>query len=147
MDVWSCYSALPAYFGGKSRLAPMIFSLLQEALLRSAWSSRRLLDPFLGRGAVSLYAKAQGFEVLCNDLARRSTVIGRGLIANGSTRLTITDLGRLLGEPTAAYDSLAEDCFSPWVFPKAHARLLDRTLHNIDLEEPKRSLATVLVTK
>jgi 16S rRNA G966 N2-methylase RsmD len=148
MRVWYGFSALPAYLGGKRRLAPLILALLEQLLPQREWRGKQFLDPFLGGGAVSLYAKAQGFNVACNDLALRSAVIGRGLIANSSVRLSPGDISRLLSAPEGDIASVVEQRFSPSVFPKAHARLLDRTLHNLQgFKEPRRSLATILVIK
>ena len=43
----------------------------------------------MGGGSVALGAKALGFgEVLANDLAARSAIVGRALIENSSRRLT-----------------------------------------------------------
>ena len=142
------YQALPAYFGGKRRLSPLVFSLLQELVPQQSWPGMQLLDPFLGGGSVSLYAKAQGFEVTCNDLALRSAAIGRAFIANPQVRLTPADIAQLLKPADEAYRRLAEERYTPSVFPKAHARLLDLALHNVEtLPEPRRSLALVLLIK
>ena len=88
----SYFAALPAYFGGKRRLCPLIFALIAEVLPRTEWARAALLDPFCGGGAVSLHAKAQGFEVVASDLSERSTVVARALIANSSTRLARNDI-------------------------------------------------------
>jgi len=69
--------ALPPYFGGKQRLLKHIFGLIPPSSQAPV-----LADAFLGGGSVSLFAKAMGYKVLCNDLAERSAVIGRGLIEN-----------------------------------------------------------------
>jgi hypothetical protein len=146
--MWSGFQALPAYFGGKRRLVHLIFALLAHALPRETWRQSVFLDPFLGGGSVSLLAKAQGFHVICNDVALRSAVVGRGLIANETRKLSPADLVRLLAPPAGAHKRLAEERYSPSVFPKPHARLLDRAIANLpELSEPARSLATVLVIK
>ena len=67
------FRALAPYLGGKRRLAPVIFGLLQEVLPRSAWPTARLLDPFCGAGAVALYGKAQGFHVIAGDIMSPGT--------------------------------------------------------------------------
>ncbi len=81
----SFFQALPAYFGGKRRLCPLIFALLGDVLRREAWREATFVDPFCGGGAVALYAKAQGFDVTASDLAERGAVMARALIANSST--------------------------------------------------------------
>jgi hypothetical protein len=76
--VWNQFRALPAYFGGKRRLVRLIFAALNTVVPRPKWSGLRFVDPFLGGGSVSLFAKAQGFRVACNDLAFRSALVGHG---------------------------------------------------------------------
>jgi hypothetical protein len=112
------YGALPAYFGGKRRLAPIVFALLQEVIPSQQWRGKRLLDPFLGGGSISLQAKAQGFQVCCNDLALRSAVVGRAFIANDFVKLTPADLAHLLKRPNEPCDRFAEEKYSPSVFPR-----------------------------
>ncbi|AYO30610.1 hypothetical protein D2962_08230 [Biomaibacter acetigenes] len=83
--------ALPPYFGGKQNLLKKIFNLLP-----GPEKAPTFVDAFLGGGSVSLYAKAMGYKVHCNDLAERAAVIGRGLIENARTRLNKTDVAMLL---------------------------------------------------
>lgn len=113
--------ALPPYAGGKRRLLGPIFRSLPSALEAPVF-----VDPFLGGGSVSLYAKARGYRVLCNDVARRSHIIGRALIENDRVTLSHTALVAL-SQPNgeAGY---AESTLVPSVFPRQHAALLDRLL-------------------
>jgi adenine-specific DNA methylase len=92
---WSGYRALPPYFGGKRKLCGRIFREISRVYPTHTWSQLSLVDPSLGGGAVSLYAKARGFAVLCGDLAERSVIVGRALIENDSATLTEADLLRL----------------------------------------------------
>ena len=145
-----CFSALPAYLGGKRRLAPVIFALLDRHVPRSGWRGKTFVDPFLGGGSVSLFAKLHGFRVICNDLALRSAVIGRAFIANGSVTLERSDVALLLREPDEPYPHLAKERHIPSVFSREHARLVDRVLYWTRRDyfpEPKRSLALVLLIK
>ncbi len=145
---WLPFRALPAYFGGKRRLCRLIFALLATEISRDRWQALTFVDPFLGGGSVSLFAKAQGFRVLCNDLALRSAAVGRALIANSSVTLEPSDLAVLLRKPDGSYPQTAEERYSPAVFPRRHAVLLDRALHNLKgIGEPKRSLATLVLLK
>ena len=142
--------ALPAYLGGKRQLCPVLFALLGEAIEHDRWHGTTFVDPFLGGGSVSLYAKAAGFRVLCNDLALRSTVVGRALIANSSVRLTQADVAAVLREPSERYPRLAEQEFCPGVFSREHAQPVDRALywlHARQIPEPRRSLLTLLLVK
>jgi hypothetical protein len=148
--MWDRFNALPAYLGGKRKLAPVIFALLATRVSRSSWPQFTFVDAFLGGGSVSLFAKAQGFRVACNDLALRSAAIGRAVIANSSITLNQVDVALLLREPACDYPRVAAERYSPRVFSKDHARLLDRALWwaRTDLfPEPKRSLALVLLIK
>ncbi len=145
---WGPFRALPAYLGGKRALCRLIFALLSTAIPRDHWSGLTFVDPFLGGGSVSLFAKAQGLRVLCNDLALRSAAVGRALIANSSVTLNQADLLALLREPSDPCPRLAEQRYSPAVFPRRHALLLDRILHNLQsFSEPKRSLSLLLLVK
>ena len=101
--------ALPAYLGGKRRLAPLIFALLASRVPRCGWAKLPFVDPFLGGGSMSLLAKAYGFEVHCNDLAYRSALVGHALIANCSITLTHADLALLFREPDRDYCHTAEN--------------------------------------
>ncbi len=139
--------ALPAMMGGKRRLARTIFAMARDTLPQMGQDST-FIDPFLGGGSISLTAKWLGYRVICNDLALRSAAVGRALIENGTVTLNDADLVALLRAPPGPYPHLAEERYSPSVFPRAHARLLDRALHNLHaFTEPKRSLAIVLVIK
>ncbi len=83
--------ALPPYFGGKQALLKTIFGLLP-----GPQQCPTLADAFLGGGSISLYAKAMGYQVFCNDLAERSAVVGRGLIENSRIKIDREDVGGLL---------------------------------------------------
>lgn len=142
--------ALPAYLGGKRRLCPVLFAVLSEAIDPGQWRQLTLVDAFLGGGSVSLYAKAVGFRVVCNDLALRSAAIGRALIANSSVSLTQGDVAALLREPPEGFSHRAEAEFCPRVFTMEHARLIDRALywlHSGAFSEPRLSLLTLLLVK
>jgi len=123
------WRALPAYLGGKRKLATLIFALLTRHLPSSDWRDLTFVDPFLGGGSMSLLAKAYGFEVHCNDVAYRSALVGHALIANSSVTLTDADVALLFREPDGDYPRTAEETFSPSVFSAEHARFLDQGLH------------------
>ncbi len=91
------FDALPPYPGGKRRLTPVIFGALSSVASPDTWRSLTFADVFAGGGSVSLSAKAHGFgTVLANDVAERSQVVARALIANSTTRLNSTSLLRAL---------------------------------------------------
>jgi hypothetical protein len=96
--------ALPPYPGGKRRLLPLIFGLLDSVLPRASWANLTFADPFLGGGSVSLTAKALGFgEVIASDAAEQSALVGRALLSNSHTRLTPAAVLRLY-EPAFPID-------------------------------------------
>ncbi len=123
----SLWSALPAYLGGKRRLCPMIFRELDRVLPRGQWPGLRFLDGFLGGGAVSLYAKAQGFQVHAIDIADRSIVVGNALIANSRAQLVKADIVRALSRDRSRPGRIETEMV-PAVFPVNVARFLDGAL-------------------
>ena len=138
--------ALPPYPGGKRRLLPAILGLIREVAPNAEWPQLTFADPFLGGGSVSLTAKALGFgQVLCNDLALRSVLVGRGLIANSSTRLTETDVLQLY----AAKSSTGER--QPRLLELLPARLsslMQRAWSEAaGFEPPKDALAILLLVR
>jgi site-specific DNA-adenine methylase len=121
---WRGYDALPPYFGGKRKLCPRIFHEITRVYPTASWSRLRLVDPFLGGGAVSLYAKARGFGVLCGDLAERSVIVGKALIENDAVRLCEADLLRLF-VPAPQNRHRIEGSYVPDCFTPETARFLD----------------------
>ena len=122
------FNAAPPYLGGKRRLCPTIFREIDRVLPREHWAGRTFLDGFLGGGSVSLYAKAMGFSVISTDIATRSIVIGEGLIANSTVRLTKADVDRALLVPEDEAGVNARR-FVPSVFPMNVGLTLDRLFH------------------
>ncbi len=131
---WKPFSALPNYYGGKRRLVPVIFREIARIYPPRTWPGLTLLDPFMGAGSVSLYAKAQGFNVLANDYAWRCYQIGQGIIENNGRTLTDEDLSLLLRE-AGGYDHFVENHYVPHTFSPRLARELDLALANIRQEE------------
>lgn len=135
------FSALPAYHGGKRRLLGRIF---KHAPSRS--EAPVFADAFLGGGAVSLFAKARGYQVVCNDIAERSAIVGRALISNDRVTLTSADIVRLF--VPEEHDAFVERNYCPTVVTSRHARFLDNALVAARrAEEPKRSLFRLLLIK
>ena len=138
------YGALLPYLGGKRRLAPLIFALLETALPRDAWDDRVLLDPMCGGGAVALTARAHGFQVVASDIAARGWIAARGLIANDHLRLDARDLATLATECGAhslppALTSICSPAQAAWLARAAAATGA--------CDEPRRSLRWLLILK
>jgi adenine-specific DNA methylase len=121
--------ALLPYFGGKRKLCPVIFGGIREHYPREKWTQAVFVDAFLGSGAVSLYAKAQGFKIICNDCAERSFVAGKSLIENSHALLTKEDIYKLF-RPNQENKHLIEKECVPDVFTEMHARFLDNAIPN-----------------
>lgn len=133
---------MPNYLGGKRRLCPVIFREIAKVHPPRTWPDLTLLDPFMGGGSVALYAKAQGFKVLANDMAHRSYLIGKGVIENNDVKMTNPDLALLLAQRNG-HDRLVEHHFVPHVFTEMMAQFLDQALANLreaDLEETHEAL-------
>jgi 16S rRNA G966 N2-methylase RsmD len=136
------FRALPAYHGGKRQLLGAIFRDVPSPVEAPVF-----VDAFLGGGSVSLYAKARGHQVVANDCAERSVIVGRALIENDRTLLEYDDVVRLF-TPVDGGPGYAERELSPDVFAPRHARFLDLALANAKkLEGPKRWLSLLLVVK
>ena len=145
---WRGYLALPPYFGGKRELCPIIFRELAKVHPTANWPGLRLVDPFLGGGAVSLYAKARGFGVVCGDLAERSVVVGKALIENDSTMIGEADLLRLF-VPSHGNRHQIEQTYVPDSFTPEAARFLDNAFAVADEvgDSIKRDLLRLLLVK
>ncbi len=146
--MWSRFSALIPYFGGKRSLCPVIFKAISRYIPQHEWSRRTLVDGFCGGGAVSLYAKAQGMRVISNDLADRSRIIIDGLIVNDRVTLSDEDVYRLFVNGTA-YPHFVEEQFVPAMFMRKHAQFIDRALHIINgiQHQTKRQLLRLALAK
>ena len=117
--MWQRLKALPPYFGGKRKLLGHIFKHLPPATEAPVF-----VDAFLGGGSVSLFAKARGYRVLCNDIALRSFIVGEALIENDRVKLTEEDVTRLFAVEQNA-PGFIEQHFAPDVVTTKHARFLD----------------------
>lgn len=138
----SFWNALPPYLGGKRRLCGIIFREVDRLIPRRLWPGLTFIDAFLGGGSVSLYAKAQGFRVIANDIARRSVVVGEALIANRRVRLTQADILRVLTPRDGEPGPVERKC-APSVFPAAVARAMDACLDQAE-RFPVKSKAALL---
>jgi adenine-specific DNA methylase len=123
------FNALLPYFGGKRKLCPVIFGVINDHYPREKWSQAVFVDAFMGSCSVSQYAKAQGFKVISNDAAERSYIAGMALIANNDTLLKDADIHKLF-LPNKENKHLIEKEFVPDVFTEMHARFLDNALPN-----------------
>jgi 16S rRNA G966 N2-methylase RsmD len=122
------WDSLPPFNGGKRKLAGLIFGAIDRVVPRASWPSLTFVDGFLGGGAISLYAKAQGFgRVIGIDIARRSVVVGEALIANSRVRLTQDDVTHVLAPRTGTPGPVERDLV-PAAFTGSQARVIDNSL-------------------
>ena len=113
---WTKFESLPNYFGGKRKLVQDIFKHIKK-------KDGVFIDAFLGGGSVSLWAKAKGYKVVCNDIAERSFIVGKALIENSRVQITDEDLARLFIE--TKHKSFIQQNYVPKVFVKQIAEFLD----------------------
>ncbi len=140
--MWKRLSALPPYFGGKRKLLGHIFKHLAGPSEAPAF-----VDAFLGGGSVSLFAKARGYRVLCNDIALRSHIVGKALIENDRVTLDREDVTRLF-TPVAEAPHYIEENFAPDVVTTKHAEFLDKAFVNAKAAPGvKRWLLLLLLVK
>lgn len=122
------WASLPPFNGGKRRLAGLIFGAIDRIVPRSTWPSLTFVDAFLGGGAISLFAKAQGFSrVISIDIARRSVIVGEALIANSRRRLTQDDVLRVLASRAGGPGTVERE-LAPTAFTRSQARVIDNAL-------------------
>ena len=130
--------------GGKQRLTQWIFAELAAVLPSEDWRSLQFLDPMCGGGAVALFAKARGFDVIASDAALRGQAVAHALIANPAAELTQGDLVPLfVGTELTRIDPRAPDHLAP----DAAAWFAHATRHADELREPNRGLMRLLVSK
>jgi len=135
------FHALPAYNGGKRRLLGPIFRPLPGPAEAPVF-----VDAFLGGGAVSLYAKARGYRVICNDVALRSHIVGKALIENDHVTLSHDDLVRLAVPVEEVGYAKAQ--LAGHTLPVGHCRFIDGVLVRAGGRDAvTRWLAMLLVVK
>lgn len=124
------FDALLPYFGGKRRLAPWIFKVIREYLLKDKHEEDpTFVDAFLGSAAMSLYVKSQGMKIIANDIAERSFITGKALIENNAHFFCDEELCRITA--TAQNNNhFIDTTFAPDVFTKRHAEFLDNAFAN-----------------
>lgn len=118
--------ALPTYLGGKRRLLPWIAQVLNQAAPQAIWPKLTFIDLFLGGGAVSFWAKAQGFrEIRVNDISQRSQILAEAFLCNQRISISRADaLGLTQALPAGA--GWIEQVYCPSVFSTRHAQALDQ---------------------
>jgi adenine-specific DNA methylase len=131
------YDALIPFLGNKRRLLDDI---------SPHFKGHVLLDIFMGSGAVSLCAKAGGMQIIANDIASRSKIIGEAIIKNQNIKISEEDVASLF-IPTEN-SGFVEKNFVPDVFLPETARMLDNALAQArKYESPKKELLLCTLEK
>jgi len=136
--MWSGFKALPAYFGGKQKLAGKIISHAEGKVF---------IDAFLGGGSVSLWAKAKGYKVIANDYAYRSYIAGKALIENNEEKITKEDIQFLMQDVKDNNHFVEENYLK--LFLERNATFLDKAFTNLNQieNETKKCLLQLALTK
>jgi 16S rRNA G966 N2-methylase RsmD len=137
--------AAPPFLGCKRRLCPLIFALLKDVFRPENWRGATFIDPFSGSGAVALYAKAVGFDVMASDVAERAVLVARALVGNSSTHLTRADIVELYCDTSESTEFVRE---LEAVLAPEQARVIARIFTAARASaEPRRSLLQLLGIK
>lgn len=120
--------ALPTYFGSKRRLLAWLNSTLVKALSPEHWKQATFIDLFMGGGAVSVWAKAQGFkQVIANDISNRSQILAQAFLTNTQVQITAQDaLWLTQALPEEQKPGFIETQYCPSVFARRHAQALEQ---------------------
>jgi adenine-specific DNA methylase len=131
------YEALPPMLGGKRRMVEVI---------SSHFYGKSLCDLFMGGASVSIKAKSMGMQIIGNDIAYRSYLIGEALVKNQKEKITDEDVYSLF-VPTEN-NHLIEQNFSPEVFTPEFAKFLDNGFTNARKRTaPKKQLLELALVK
>ena len=102
----------PAFPGAKTALLPLLWAALASVVPANQWPQLTFIDAFLGSGAGTADAKARFATVYANDIAPRSTLIGRALFQNVSQALAPANV-LALARPPADAAPARRPCRSP----------------------------------
>lgn len=125
------------YQGSKLKLLPWIWEHIKGLDFTTC------LDAFGGTGCVAYMLKAHGKAVTYNDILRSNYLIGKALVENSRTILTVTDVEYLTNRHPGHYADVIEKTYGGIYFTKEENRWLDTVCQNIArlADEYKRALA------
>ncbi len=137
-DLVSSEFAYPStrYSGSKRRLLGWIWEHVKELKFDS------VLDLFGGTASVSLLFKRYGKRVYYNDLFKFNQLIGKALVENKETKVTASDLERVLLLNGNGYPDFIQKNFKGIFFLDEENAWLDKVVANISQvrDEYKRSI-------
>lgn len=113
------------YSGSKRRLLSWIWEHVKELKFDS------VLDLFGGTASVSLLFKRYGKRVYYNDLFKFNQLIGKALVENKGTKVTASDLERVLTFHRNDYPDFIQKNFKGIFFLDEENAWLDKVIANI----------------
>ncbi|RKY10308.1 MAG: DNA adenine methylase [Planctomycetota bacterium] len=113
------------YMGSKAKLLPYIRDVV------SGLSCHSVYDIFSGSGVVSYMLKTEGKQVSCNDYMKMNHMVGKALIENNTTKLSLSKAEGLLENDSPHADTFVQDTFSSLYYSDEENELIDRIRGNI----------------
>lgn len=141
-DFFSYKFPLPQYLGAKYKHLQWIKCYIPDNI-------HSVADAFAGSQSVAFFFKQLGFEVYTNDFMNYSNQIGKALVENKDSKLSVKDIELLFSENKAASKFyIMEKLFTNMFFEREDARLLDAFRSNAELLSPiKKSLALAIMNR
>lgn len=128
------------FIGNKEKIADWIFDNVPKDV-------NTIFDAFSGGCSVSFEAKKRGYEVICNDILKINSLIGKSLIENSNVNLSNEDIKLIFsGKPIKGF--VYKNYSNVFFFPD-ECMELDQYRDNIEkLNSPyKKALALVLLRR
>ena len=113
------------YQGSKAKLVDWIWEKISDLRFETC------LDAFGGTGTIAYRLKEENKQVTYNDYLTFNFWIGKALIENSQTTLSVHDVDWILTEHDRAYPSLIVDTFPDIYFTNEENRWLDRVITNV----------------
>lgn len=141
-DFFSYKFPLPQYLGAKYKHLNWIKCHIPDNI-------HIVADAFAGSQSVAFFFKQLGFEVYTNDFMNYSNQIGKALVENKASKLSIKDIELLFSEnKSSSKFYIMEKLFTDMFFEREEARLLDAFRSNVELLSPtKKSLALAIMNR
>jgi len=128
------------FIGNKEKIVDWIFDNVPKDV-------NTIFDAFSGGCSVSFEAKKRGYEIICNDILKINSLIGKSLIENSNVTLSNEDIKLIFsGKPIKGF---AYKNYSNVFFFPNECMELDQYRKNIEkLNSPyKKALALVLLRR
>jgi len=128
-DIIKQISCIPSnYVGGKRRLLPHIWNVLEESKLK--YDS--VFDAFSGSAMVSLLFKFMGKKVFCNDILTSSAITAVCLLENSTIPLTKKDIYFLCNNNPKDCGTFVLDNYKDKFFTEKECLFLDKYRKNVE---------------